>query len=405
MSDKNTGILKPLKATKFVSVIPERQSRISNAPAVLPTEVDTAYEIAKALHPKRQYLKIESIVERGEDCKSFTLVPDEERGTKALAYFGAGKYLTVFETIEGMPVTRAYSISSSPKDSLEGKYVLTIKLVDGGLMSRYIFDTWEVGTKVEVSAPAGNFEYQPLRDAKKVICLAGGSGITPFISMANAINDGDEDFEMTLLYGSRNSDCILFKDELDELQKKCDKIKVVHVLSDEKGKAKKGTEKGFITAELIKKYAPEDEAYSVFLCGPQQMYAFVDKELEKLELQKKYIRHEMFGEFHNPATQEDYPKDVPETVRITVTIQDKTYIVRGNSNDSVMQTLEKNGIAVPSRCRSGECGFCHSHLLSGKVYVPKHLEYRRLADYKFGCIHPCCSFPLTDIEINVPVAK
>lgn len=397
--------IKSLKATKFLDMLSHRQARFEVAQAELPDFPDNAAVLAKALHPKRQYLKIESIQERGEDCKSFTLVPDKERGTEALAYFGAGKYLTVFETIEGMPVTRAYSISSSPKESLEGKYVLTIRLVEGGLMSRYIFDNWQVGTEVQVSAPAGNFEYQPLRDAKKVVCLAGGSGITPFISMAKAVCDGDEDFEMILLYGSKSSDCILFKDELAELEKSCDKIKVVHVLSEEKGRAKKGMEKGFITAELIKKYAPENEAYSVFICGSQQMYAFVDKEVEKLGLEKKYIRHEMFGEFHNPASQEDYPSEVPETVKITVTIQDKTYTVEAKTGDSVMQSLEKNGIAVPARCRSGECGFCHSHLLSGKVYVPKNLEYRRLADYKFGCIHPCCSFPLTDLVMDVPVAK
>lgn len=396
--------LKSLKAKKFLPMLSERQGRFDSAAAELPNIPDQATAIARALHPKRQYLRVAAVTDIAEDCKSFTLVPDPERGTESLAYFGAGKYLTVFETIEGMPVTRAYSISSSPKESLEGKYVLTIKLVDGGLVSRYIFDTWTEGREVEVSAPAGNFEYQPLRDAKKVICLAGGSGITPFVSMANAVADGDEDFEMTLLYGSRNYNNILFREELDALAAKCNKIKIVHVLSDEKKKVK-GTEKGFITAELIKKYAPENEPYSVFLCGPQQMYEFVDKELEKLELPKKYIRHEMFGEFHNPATQADYPSDVPETVRITVTIQDKTYIIKGSSADSVMQTIEKNGLAVPARCRSGECGFCHSHLISGKVYVPKHLEYRRLADYKFGCIHPCCSFPLTDIEINVPVAK
>ncbi|MBQ4349236.1 MAG: iron-sulfur cluster-binding domain-containing protein [Clostridia bacterium] len=397
--------IKSLKATKFLDMLSHRQARFEVAQAELPDFPDNAAVLAKALHPKRQYLKIESIQERGEDCKSFTLVPDKERGTEALAYFGAGKYLTVFETIEGMPVTRAYSISSSPKESLEGKYVLTIRLVEGGLMSRYIFDNWQVGTEVQVSAPAGNFEYQPLRDAKKVVCLAGGSGITPFISMAKAVCDGDEDFEMILLYGSKSSDCILFKDELAELEKSCDKIKVVHVLSEEKGRAKKGMEKGFITAELIKKYAPENEAYSVFICGSQQMYAFVDKEVEKLGLEKKYIRHEMFGEFHNPASQEDYPSEVPETVKITVTIQDKTYTVEAKTGDSVMQSLEKNGIAVPARCRSGECGFCHSHLLSGKVYVPKNLEYRRLADYKFGCIHPCCSFPLTDLVMDVPAAK
>ncbi len=395
---------KDLKATNFIPLLKNRQARFDSASSTLSPIADNATAIARALHPKRQYLKVAEVKDMSPDCKSFTLVPDPERGTKELAYFGAGKYLTVFETINGMPVTRAYSISSSPKDSLDGKYVLTIKLVDGGLVSRYIFDTWTVGANVEVSAPSGNFEYQPLRDAEKVICVAGGSGITPFISMANAIADGDEDFEMTLLYGSRNKENILFFDELEELEKKCDKIKVVHVLSDEKKKIK-GTEKGFITAELIKKYAPENEAYSVFLCGPQQMYEFVDKELEKLSLAKKYIRHEMFGEFHNPSSQPDYPSGIPERVKITVTIQDKTYIIFGSSSDSVMQIIEKNGLSAPARCRSGECGFCHSHLISGEVYVPKHLEYRRFADYQFGCIHPCCSFPLTDLEINVPPAK
>ncbi len=396
---------KSLKGTKFLSMLSDRQARFDNAGASLPDSPDNAMALARALHPKRQYLKIESVVEIGNDCKSFTLVPDAERGTKELAYFSAGKYLTVFETIEGMPVTRAYSISSSPKDSLNGKYVLTIKLVEGGLMSRYILDNWKVGSKVEVSAPSGNFEYQPLRDAENVICIAGGSGITPFVSMANAINDGDEDFNLTLLYGSRNSENVLFFDELAEIEKKCDKIKVIHVFSDSDAELTEGSEKGFITAELVKKYAPENDNYSVFICGPQQMYEFLDKELEKLNLEKKYIRHEMFGEFHNPSSQADYPAGVPDTVRITVTIQDKTYIIKGSSSDSVMQILEKNGISAPARCRSGECGFCHSHLLSGKVYVPEHLEYRRLADYKFGCIHPCCSFPLTDLEINVPVAK
>lgn len=397
--------LKSLTIKKFLPLLSDRQARFNAAPTKFPEFSDQASVLARALHPKRQYLKIAEVKEIASDCKSYTLVPDSDKGTKALAYFGAGKYLTVFETINGMPVTRAYSISSSPKDSLEGKYVLTIKLVEGGLVSRYIFDTWAVGTSVEVSAPSGNFEYQPLRDAKKVICLAGGSGITPFLSMANAIADGDEDFEMTLLYGSRNYDCILFREELEELEKKCDKIKVVHVLSEKTKRGVKGIEKGFITAELIKKYAPDDEPYSVFLCGPQQMYEFVDKELEKIGLPKKYIRHEMFGEFHNPSTQPDYPAGIPEKVKITVTVQDKTYIIFGKSEDSVMQILEKSEIPVPARCRSGECGFCHSRLLSGEIYVPKHLEYRRLADYKFGGFHPCCSFPLTDLEIIVPVAK
>ena len=399
------SLLKSFNKRDFISVVANRQKRFAAADGSVPAGTDGSRELARALHPKAQYVKVAAVTERAPDVKSFTLVPDPARGTSSLAYFGAGKYLTVFVTINGMPVTRAYSISSSPKASLEGKYELTVKLVDGGLVSRYILDNWQVGTEVTVSAPEGNFEYQPLRDAKTVIGLAGGSGITPFLSMAQAIADGDEDFDLTLLYGSRNKDNILFFDELAALEKACPKFRVVHVLSDKDAKAGKGFEKGFITAELIRKYAPADAPYSVFLCGPQQMYEFVDKELAKLDLERKFIRHEMFGEFHDPASQPDYPAGVPETVKITVTQAGEKKTVEGSSNDSVLQILEKNGIAAPARCRSGECGFCHSLLISGKIYTPPHMDYRRMADLQFGFIHPCCSFPLTDLELDVPPAK
>ncbi len=395
--------IKSLKAKEFFPMLGARQARFNEGANGLPPGTDQARVIAKALHPKRQYLKVTAVTERSADCRTYTLAPDPERGTEKLAWFGAGKYLTVFETIAGMPVTRAYSVSSAPKQSLEGIYELTVRRVEGGLMSAYIHDHWAVGTPVEVSAPAGNFEYQPLRDAPFVIALAGGSGITPFLSMAAAIRDGDEDFTLTILYGSRDKENILFREELDSIAAATDKVKVVHVLSDEPEESlPAGMRRGFLTAELIKEFAPADAPYSVFLCGSQAMYAFVDKEVEKLGLPKKYVRHELFGEFHDPASLTDYPDNVPETVTITVTVQDETKTVTGRSSDSVMQILEKNGVAVPARCRSGECGFCHSHLLSGEVYVPKMLEFRRLADHAFGCIHPCCSFPLTDLVLNVP---
>ena len=234
-----------------------------------------------------------------------------------------------------------------------------------------------------------------------MIGVAGGSGITPFLSMAQAIRDGDEDFNLILLYGSRKADHILFKEAFDRIMAETDKVKVIHVLSHEE---REGFEHGFVTADLIRKYAP-DTPYSVFLCGPQQMYAFVDKELEKLSLERKYIRHELFGEMHNPKAQADYPGCASDTIRITVTVRDETRTVTGSANDSVLQILEKNGIRVPSRCRSGECGWCHSRLISGKVYIPKEIDGRRMADLKYGYIHPCATFGLSDLEIEVPAAK
>ena len=217
--------------------------------------------------------------------------------------------------------------------------------------------------------------------------------------MARSIVGGVEDFNLVLLYGSRKANTILYKDTFDELESISDKVKVIYVLSDEE---LEGYEHGFINAELILKYIPKDETYSVFMCGPQSMYKFVDKELATMNLERKYIRHELFGEVHNPGELEDYPDCDMSTVKITVSIRDNKKTVTGDTNDSILCTLEKNGIAVPSRCRSGECGFCHSRLKSGNVYTPKSVDGRRLADFKFGYIHPCVAFPLSDIEIEVP---
>lgn len=388
-------------AESFHAIAAERAARIDAASTAAIPQLNPVNRLAKRLHPDRQYMKIAQVTELAPDTKRFRFVPDPARGTAECAPFIAGQYLNIHLTINGMPVNRAYSISSSPKNAREGYYELTLKYVQDGLVSRYVLDNWKEGDEVELSGPAGTFYYSPLRDAKTVVCLAGGSGITPFLSLANAIADGDEDFRMILLYGSRTEDAILYKAEFDRLAKD-DRIQVVHVLSDEE---KPGFEHGFISADLIRKYAPAEEPYSVFVCGPQGMYRFVDKEIGKLGLARKYVRHELFGEVHDARTQEGYPGTDLTTVKITVSIRDTTRTVTGSVYDTILQTLEKNGITVPTSCRSGECGFCHSVLKSGQVYVPKAIDGRRLADLKFGGIHPCATFPLSDLEIIVPADK
>lgn len=388
-------------AESFHAIAAERAARIDAASTAAIPQLNPVNRLAKRLHPDRQYMKIAQVTELAPDTKRFRFVPDPARGTTECAPFLAGQYLNIHLTINGMPVNRAYSISSSPKNAREGYYELTLKYVQDGLVSRYVLDNWKEGDEVELSGPAGTFYYSPLRDAKTVVCLAGGSGITPFLSLANAIADGDEDFRMILLYGSRTEDAILYKAEFDRLAKD-DRIQVVHVLSDEE---KPGFEHGFISADLIREHAPAGEPYSVFVCGPQGMYRFVDQEIEKLGLARKYVRHELFGEVHDARTQDGYPGTDLTTVKITVSIRDTTRTVTGSVYDTILQTLEKNGITVPTSCRSGECGFCHSVLKSGQVYVPKAIDGRRLADLKFGGIHPCATFPLSDLEIIVPADK
>ena len=396
----STKNLNSINRLRFLSNNKERKKRIRQAsetpiPADFPVNL-----LSQALHPEKQFVTISDIKVWDENCKSFTFIADSSRGTKQLAFFKAGAYLSVFLDINGMKISRPYSISSSPKEALEGKYVLTIKRVPGGLASNYMLDHFKVGEKVTLSGPLGEFVYLPVRDAKTVIGIAGGSGITPFHSFAKAIVENDEDFQLILLYGSRTEKDILFREDFDAFEKASDKVKVVHVLSDEE---KEGYEHGFVTAELIKKYAPS-ENYSIFLCGPAGMYHFLDQQIQTLGIERKWIRHELQGEVHEPKKLPDYPVGipVPETVEITVTICDEKKTIKASTNDTILQSLEKNGIAAPARCRSGECGWCHSLLLKGNVYSPKKLEHRREADIDFHYIHPCCTFPLTDIAIDVP---
>lgn len=395
--------LRSINKMDFTKVIPTRKQKISEAPAkpLPPLSSYRANILAAALHPAKQYLVVSEIIERGKDVKSYVLTPNAKKGTKQLAYFSAGQYLSIELTIGSAYITRPYSLSSSPKESLEGKYMLTAKRTNGGLASNYILDNWSVGTEVTASAPLGEFTYEPLRDAKTIVGLAGGSGITPFLSLAKAIADGDEDASLTLLYGSRGKADALFTEEFSKIAADCPRFKLINVLSDEPAE---GCEKGFITAELIKKYAPAVE-YSIFMCGPQAMYEFVDKEIAKLGIRGKFVRRELFGEYRHPEKDADYPGTKKNEYELTVRVCGEETKIPCSADETLLVAMERAGIHAPSRCRSGICGWCHSQLCSGEVYVPKTVDGRRAADLQFGYIHPCCTFPLSDAVIDVPPAK
>ncbi|HPE16325.1 MAG TPA: iron-sulfur cluster-binding domain-containing protein [Oscillospiraceae bacterium] len=375
----------------FKKMVPARQKALSAGAPDQPTAVCGANRLAARLHPASQQLTISEVVEHGADAKTFVLTIEHP------APFRAGQYLSFRLQIGSSVLTRPYSVSSSPKLAFEGKYAVTIKRQMDGFASQWILDNWKAGDVVTASGPEGTFYYEPLRDAKHVIGLAGGCGITPFLSMAYAIRDGLEDFRLTLLYGSRKECDILYYSELAEIAKATDKVRIVHILSDER---KEGYESGFITAERIRE-AGGGEPYSVFLCGPAAMYAFVDKELEKLKLEKKYIRHELYPAPASPAGLAGYPGGTKERYALTVRCFGETRTVPMRADETVLVALERAGIAVPSRCRGGECGCCRARLVSGEVFLPQLLDHRRMADAAAGYIHPCCSYPLGDLAVEV----
>lgn len=386
-----------LDIMKFKNSPKEREGIISAAPL---KEVDAKFAInenAMKLHPHFQHMIIDDIiVHEGANAKSFILKKED---SSPAAYFRAGQYISILLNINGSLVTRPYSISSSPKWASQGKIAITVRSNPGGFAADWMLENFKKGDAVTVSSAEGNFYYERIRDASHVIALAGGSGITPFLSMAYAIRDKLEDFSLTIISGSRTEDSILFKSELDAIAAECDKVKIVHVLSDEE---KEGYEHGFITAELIKKYAPEGE-YSIFLCGPEAMYRFAETELKKLDKGVKNIRRELLGVTKSVQDREDYPAESRgKTYSILVRRGPDEFNIKGSAAETVLAAIERAGINAPARCRSGECGWCRSKLVSGSVYLPAENDGRRFSDKEHGYIHPCASFPTSDLVIEVP---
>ena len=392
------GLIGKFDMLKFKNMSKVREKAIQAAPA---NEVSGEFAIntnAKKLHPDYQRLVIDEVIPH-EGAKAKTFVFRRADG-EAFPYFRAGQYLSLKLPLEGSFVTRAYSLCSSPKDALKGRAAITVRSNPGGFAADKLLAALKPGDEVIASDPQGFFYYEDLRDAKHVVGLAGGSGITPFLSMAYALRDGAEDFELTLLYGSRDEESILFKKELDEVAAACPKFRVVHVLSDEE---KEGYEHGFITAELIKKYAPADAEYSVFLCGPEGMYRFLKPEIEKLALPERLFRRKMIDVTKTPWELDGYPQQCRDKIfNLTVRQGDREYKLSASANETVLTAIERARIKAPSRCRSGECGWCRSRMLEGSVFIPQENELRRWADKEYGYIHPCSSFPTSDIVLEVP---
>ena len=353
-----------LDMVHFKNMVPKRRSMLQSGSLDPITSIYGVNRLAESLHPKSQTATVERIIDR-KDAKTFILKADK------LAYFRAGQYVSVKLKIGDAVTARPYTLAASPKDALEGRYEITVKNATGSFVPDYILNNWKVGTEVTLSGPEGPFDYEPIRD-------------------------GIEDFNLTILYGSRTKADILYYDELNEICSETDKVKVIYVLSDE---PEEGFESGFISAELIRKYAPEK--YSLYVCGPRPMHDFLAGEYPKLGLDLKHIRHEFVPAPSDPTYFKEYTGDKNAVYTLTVEFWGEEKKIPLRADETVLTAIERAGIAAPSRCRSGECGWCRSRLVSGEAFIPDSLDGRRLADAGAGFIHPCSSWALSDLHLEI----
>jgi ferredoxin-NADP reductase len=385
----------------FKNLLTKRKKIIEHASRI-PVQTDNMKSLTESLHPIKQNLIIREVVELTKSSKLFKFNPDGNSGTKALAFFRAGQYLTFKVDVNGFSITRPYSISSSPSDALKGFYEIAIRKEEHGFLTSYIWDHWDVGTKVETSGPEGFFYFNPLRDSKNILGIAGGSGITPFRSIAKSILDGTEEANLTLLYGSAEEDDIMFHDELKRIEKVVPtKFKMIPILSCEEVTLA-GCEQGFITADIMKKYSDLNDC-SFFICGPQVMYDFIDKEINKLNIPLKRIRKEAYGEVKNVPSSPGFPNEMMDKLfKLEIRMGNLVKEIPAKATESVLVAMERAGLCPPSKCRSGECGYCRSKLIAGSIYINPIKDKRRMADVEFNYFHPCSSYPITNLVIDVP---
>lgn len=344
--------------------------------------------IIDALHPQRLDLTVSEMTQETASAKSIKLV--NEGGCQPP--FQSGQYINVFVDAGGVRTSRPYSIASSPTQT--GHYELTVRKVEDGFVSDYLMNELKPGDKISSSSPSGNFHYNPLFHGNKLALIAGGSGITPFMSMIRELSDKNLSRRLHLFYGCRVEDDVIYRAELDRIASAHKNFTWDLVVSEPTPSYRGHT--GFINAAFIKERL-DGLDWMFFICGPQAMYQFCLPELEKLQVPSRKIKVEVMGAPKNIVAYPGWPENVKAGDVFKVAVKGKKTI-SASASEPLMISLERAGMVIPALCRSGECSLCRTKLLSGKVYQPSDVKLRK-SDRTFGYIHPCVAYPTTDIEI------
>ncbi|MFJ5264900.1 FAD-binding oxidoreductase [Streptomyces sp. NPDC088387] len=362
----------------------------AHAESQAPHPADARSEV-EPHHPRKIDLTVTEVIEETATTKTLRLGRPDGGD---LPPFRAGQYISLDVRVGDVRTNRAFSISSSP--TRRAHYDLTVRRLPGGLVSGYLLDEVSVGDRFTSGGPMGTFCHDPLFHGDDLVFLAGGSGVAPAMSMIREIAELGLPRRMTLLYGSRRSDDIIFRDELDAIAERHPNIVVHHVLAqDEPGWT--GAVKP-LDAALIGRLAGPPAGRMTYVCGPAYKYPHLVGELESLGLPGRRIRKEANYIAKPPPEDTSWPSQLDTKEEVTVSVRGRGTF-RMPRGQELIYGLEENGMPPEASCRSGECGDCRVKVCSGEVF---HAEEARLrmADQRFGYAHSCVAYPLTDIEVD-----
>lgn len=332
------------------------------------------------------------------DAVVLTLEPNE-KDLNAFD-FTQGQYLTFRHNFDGEEVRRSYSICSGKDDGL---LKVGIKRVEGGCFSNWANDTIEVGDKIEVMPPMGKF-YAPLEadKQKQYLGFAGGSGITPVLSIIKTTLNREPLSQFTLIYANRSVNTIMFREELEDIKNQyMDRFNVIHILEEDAQDIDLFT--GRIDEKkcerLFQNWVDIEAVDMAFICGPEPMMLGIAKALKEHGLSDDQIKYELFassqpGRVARKVNSEGKSSStqMPEaTIKLDGT---KLTFQMDRQGETILDAALANNLDAPYSCKAGICSTCRAKIIEGEAEM---MANHALEDYEVrqGYVLTCQSHPVS----------
>ena len=342
-------------------------------------------------------LRVKDVVPETADANSIRLeIPPELRDRFV---FKAGQHLTLRATIHGEEVRRNYSLCTAPAD---GDWMVTVKRIGGGLFSNWVGNQLRAGDTLDVMPPHGSFTTEfSISKPRHIVGIAGGSGITPVMSLIKTLLREEPDSRFTLFYGNRDSSSVIFLEALAGLKDKhLGRFEIYHFLDQEEQDIElfNGMLDRERLDEAIAALVPDAaEVDGWFICGPGPMMDAAEGALLDRNIAKERIHIERFTADRPP---EAVAKEIAqlqtqaEGVTVAVTLDGRTRKVPFTAGN-ILDSARTSGLPAPFACKAGVCATCRAKVTKGKVEMAARygLTDAEVAD---GYVLTCQSVPVGD---------